>query len=206
MGITMHRRKALQTRKQVGVGAYKLANSWQQALHNRNIKERGMMGLPVADPCLETMQETVGRVGELTNCPVLSERLLVQPGEGTRVRLQIGSIPGGLQLPGEIVEQHVGLVELRAAEVDDKGTRANTCWYKLEHVILTLQRTLRLGLAEPNTQIKALCLIDGDQHIQVGLTLPKQRCFNLVNLFQAKHLAVTLDNCSNRFVRRNLHV
>ena len=113
--------------------------------------------------------------GKLADRAVLDELRLVQSGKGTSMRFQIGSIPGGLQFSSKIVKQHVGLVELRPAEVDSKGTRANACWHQLQHVILALQCALGFSLAEPDAQVEALCLIHCDQHIQVGLTLPKQR-------------------------------
>ncbi len=183
-----------------------LANRRQQALHHGNVEQIGMMRLPVRNACVETMQEIVGRVGKLTDGTVLGELLLVQPGERASVRLQIGDVPGSFELPCQIVEQHVGLGKLPAAEIERIGTWADACWHELEQVILALQRALGLGLAQADAQIEALGLIHRDQHVEVGLTLSKQRCLDLVNLFQTNAVAVTLDKSSNRFVRGNVHL
>jgi hypothetical protein len=123
-------------------------------LHNRNIEEIGVMALPVRDSYIETMEEIVGRIGELVDCVVLSELLLVEPGEGTGVRLEIRHVPGGLHLPSKIIEQHVGLAKLRAAEGDDKGTRANALGYQLQYVILTLQRAPDSASRNPMRRLK----------------------------------------------------
>ncbi len=63
MGIAVHQREAAQPGKQVTVTGDKGTNGRKQTLHDGDVEEIGVMGLPVGKRHVEAIKEVVGRIG-----------------------------------------------------------------------------------------------------------------------------------------------